>query len=340
VEELFDVRTIAAPPWARPLGEKPRPLPQAVPWKGGVRPLEQVLAKTHTNAFLMLCHGELVHEWYREPAERDTRQSSWSVAKSVVSLLVGQLIAEGRLSEDTRLVAVLPEFATQAGFDRVTVQQLLDMESGIDVREDYATHKPFTGVGGLQMATDLPGYLMRNRELYFIPGSRSIYRSVDSQYLSMIVSRLEGAPLASVVERRLWRPMGAEGKATWNLDHADGTEKGFGNLNALPRDFARLGLLMAEGGKVNGQTLVPEAWMERIARPVAEAEPGWMYAAQWWHPPGYRQHRDFTALGVYGQYVYVNPARHAVVVKLSDHGAEQDEADLIEVFRALAQRCH
>jgi CubicO group peptidase (beta-lactamase class C family) len=65
-----------------------------------------------------------------------------------------------------------------------------------------------------------------------------------------------------------------------------------------------------------------------------------MYAAQWWHPPGYRQHRDFTALGVYGQYVYVNPARHAVVVKLSDHGAEQDEADLIEVFRALAQRCH
>jgi CubicO group peptidase (beta-lactamase class C family) len=339
VEALYDTRMIAAASQPRPIPEQLRPLAQTVPWKGNNMDIVSVLRATRTNAFLVMCRGTLVNEWYSEPGKKTARESSWSIAKSVLSLLVGQLIAEGKLSEDTKLVAVLPEFAAGGKFDEITVRDLLDMKSGIDVTEDYAEYKPFTGVAGMQITTDLHAYVMKHRTLAFAPGSLSAYRSIDAQYLSMIVARVEGEPLAKVLERRLWAPLGAQDDASWNLDHAGGIERGFGNLNATPRDFAKLGLLALAGGKVGGRTLVSPAWMARITTPVAEAEPGWMYAALWWHPPGHEKNGDYSAIGVYGQYVYVNPARYTVVVKLSDYGSQQDEAETIDVFRAVAEDC-
>lgn len=336
---LFAHRSIAASTTPRSLDERLTPLPESVPWKGADVSTEKVLEETHSNSLMVVCRGTVVHEWYATDDDRTRRQSSWSVAKSVVSLLIGQLIGEGRLFEDTRLVEVLPEFATGTDFDTITVGDLLDMESGIDVAEDYSILKPFTGVGGMEMTTDLVGYLKKNRGLRFEPGSRSQYRSVDAQYLSMIVSRIEGESLAAVVERKLWGPMGAEDGATWSLDREGGIEKGFAALNATPRDFAKIGQLVLDGGKVDGRQIVPADWITRISTPVVEADPGWMYAAQWWHPPGYEANRDFSAIGVYGQFIYVNPEHQSVVVKLSDHGAEQDEADLVEVFRSFADAC-
>lgn len=339
VEALYDTRTIAASPQPRPIPEQLRPLAATVPWKGNNADILSVLRETRTNAFLVMCRGTLVNEWYSEPGKKTARESSWSIAKSVVSLLVGQLIAEGKLSEDTKLAAVLPEFAAGGKFDDITVRDLLDMKSGIDVSEDYSELKPFTGVGGMQITTELRSYVMKNRTLAFPPGTRSEYRSIDAQYLSMIVARVEGEPLAKVLERRLWGPLGAQDDASWNLDHAGGIERGFGNLNATPRDFAKLGLLALAGGKVGDRTLISPAWMARITTPVAEAEPGWMYAALWWHPPGHEKHGDYSAIGVYSQFVYVNPRHHTVVVKLSDYGSQQDEAELIDVFRAVAEGC-
>lgn len=315
VEALYDTRTIAASPQPRPIPEQLRPLAATVPWKGNNADILSVLRETRTNAFLVMCRGTLVNEWYSEPGKKTARESSWSIAKSVVGILVGQLIAEGKLSEDTKLAAVLPEFAAGGKFDDITVRDLLDMKSGIDVSEDYSELKPFTGVGGMQITTELRSYVMKNRTLAFPPGTRSEYRSIDAQYLSMIVARVEGEPLAKVLER------------------------GFGNLNATPRDFAKLGLLALAGGKVGDRTLISPAWMARITTPVAEAEPGWMYAALWWHPPGYEKHGDYSAIGVYSQFVYVNPRHHTVVVKLSDYGSQQDEAELIDVFRAVAEGC-
>lgn len=340
VEVLYDTRKITASPHPRPIPEQLQPLSQTVPWKGKNEDILRVLRETETNVFLVMCHGTLVNEWYSEPGKKTSRESSWSIAKSVVSILIGQLIGEGKLSENTKLVAALPEFAIGGKFDEITVRDLLDMKSGIDMSEDYAEYKPFTGVAGMQVTADLHTFLMKNRALAFATGSRSEYRSVDTQYLSMIVARIEGEPLAKVLEHRLWHPLGAQDDASWNLDHADGIERGFGNLNATPRDFAKLGLLALAGGKVGDQTLISPAWMARITTPVAEAEPGWMYAAQWWHPPGHEKNGDYTAIGVYGQYVYVNPRHHAVVTKLSDYGAQQDEAELIDVFRSVVDGCH
>ena len=337
--QMFPYRTVAASTSPRPIPQRLTDLPATVTWKGASTPTEEVLATTKTNALLVMCKGEMVHEWYKEPNDATSRQSSWSVAKSIVSLLAGQLIEEGKLSEDTLMVDVLPEFRTGGEFDTITVGQLLDMTSGIDVSEDYSYLKPFVGVGGLQMTTDLPGYLMKNRGLVFDPGSQSQYRSVDAQYLSMIVARVEDKPLAQIAHERLWQPIGAQDEARWNLDREGGIEKGFAAFNATPRDFAKIGLLVLNDGKVGDTQVVPKAWIDRLSTARVEALPGWWYSAMWWHPPGFKENRDFSAIGVYGQYVYVNPEHDAVVVKLSDYGAEQDEAETIEVFRQLVEGC-
>jgi CubicO group peptidase (beta-lactamase class C family) len=339
VGDLFAYRVIPPSERPRPIPEELSSLPAEVPWKGSMTSTEEVLTQTKTNALMVVCEGQVTQEWYRDPAEATSRQSSWSVAKSVVSLLVGQLIGEGKLTEDTLLVDVLPEYANGTAFDSITVGQLLDMSSGIDVTEDYSYLKPFSGVGGMQVTTDLPDYLMQNRGLVFEPGSTSQYRSVDAQYLSMIVAKVTGKPLAQVVYEQLWQPIGAQDQATWNLDSEGGIEKGFSALNATPRDFAKIGLLVVNDGKVGDQQVVPKAWIERIATPAVEALPGWRYSALWWHPPGFAENGDYSAIGVYGQYVYVNPEHDAVVVKLSDYGAEQDEAETIDVFRSLVQGC-
>lgn len=312
-----------------------RHLPDAVPWKGAHIPVSEMLEITHSRAFVVLHEGKLVHEWYADGVAADTQLASWSVAKSVVSLLVGQAIGRGDLSERDRLVDLLPELRTGGAYDEVAVGDLLDMASGIDVSENYNPWWPFTGTARLLLSTDLPGYVADNRELAFTPGSRAEYRSIDPQLLSMILARIDGRPLARILSDDLWTPMGAEAGATWNLDRPDGIEKGFCCLNATARDFARIGQLVLNNGRVGGMQVVPSAWIERISTPSRLKLGDWGYSAQWWHAPS--SDGDFTAIGVNGQYIYIDPDAHTVIVKLSDHGTEQDELETVDAMRAIAE---
>jgi CubicO group peptidase (beta-lactamase class C family) len=332
---VFAARPVVSTAPPTPFRVVARDLPRTVPWKGGELTVQEMLETTHSRAFVVLHEGELVHEWYADGVDAGARLSSWSVAKSVVSLLVGQAIGRGDLAEDDRLVDLLPELRTGGGYDAVTVGDLLDMASGIDVSENYNPWWPFTGTARLLLSTDLPGYLADHRELAFEPGSRAEYRSVDTQLLSMIVARVDGRPLAQVVSEDLWTPLGAEAEASWNLDREGGIEKGFCCLNATARDFARIGQLVLDGGQVPGRQVVPAEWIQRISTPSPFDLAGWGYSAQWWHAPS--SDGDFTAIGVYGQYIYVDPDARTVIVKLSDHGTEQDELDTVDAMRSIAE---
>ncbi|ALJ20471.1 serine hydrolase domain-containing protein [Microbacterium sp. No. 7] len=331
----FAARPVVSSGPARPLeAAADAGLPATVPWKGGRITPQEMLDETHTRAFVVLHDGRLVHEWYAEGVDAGTRLSSWSVAKSVVSLLIGQAIERGILSEDDRMTDLLPELRTGDAYDDITVHDLLDMASGIDVSENYNPWWPFTGTARLLLSTDLPGYVAEHREVSFAPGTRGEYRSIDTQMLSMILTRVDGRPLAQIVAEDLWTPMGAEADASWNLDREGGVEKGFCCLNATARDFARLGRLVLDGGRVGDAQVVPEAWIARISTPGELPVDGWGYSAQWWHAPS--SDGDVTALGVYGQYVFVAPDARTVIVKLSDHGTEQDELETIDAMRAIA----
>lgn len=310
-------------------------LPATVPWKGDDLTVQQLLDATSTRAFVVMHDGWIVDEWYADDVDAGTRMSSWSVAKSLVSLLVGQAIGRGELTEDTKLVDVLPEMRTGGEYDEVTVGDLLDMASGIDVPENYNEWWPFTGTARLLLSTDLPSYLQDHREVAFTPGSKAEYRSVDTQMLGMIVARLGGRPLAQILSEDLWTPIGAEADATWNLDREAGIEKAFCCINATARDFARIGQLVVDDGQVGGRQVVPQAWIDRISTPSGLDLDGWGYSAQWWHPR--RGGSDFTAIGVYGQYIYVDPETHTVIVKISDYGIEQDEAETVDALHYIAR---
>ncbi|MGW4327814.1 serine hydrolase domain-containing protein [Nocardia sp. NPDC004573] len=333
---LFESRTVAASPVPHPLPRAPRPLPGQVPWKGSAVSIAEFLDTTHTNSFLVLHGGALTHEWYRDGFTATTRQSSWSVVKSIVSLLTGRAVAAGKLAEDDRLVRILPELATGGAYDAVTIRDLLDMASGVDVAENYNKYLPLTGTARMYLTEDLDGFVRAHRGLRFPPGSAGEYRSVDTQLLGMALARVEGLPLAQLLERDIWAPIGAEDEALWNLDRAGGQEKGFCCLNATARDFAKIGELVLDGGRVGEAQIVPPAWIDRIRTPAPHRVGEWPYGAQWWHPTG-GDGADLTAVGVYGQYVYLDPPSGTVIVKLSDHGTTQDEQDTIEVFRAIAR---
>jgi CubicO group peptidase (beta-lactamase class C family) len=335
--QLFATRTVTASstPSDLPAGTESLDLAGEVPWKGKQMPLRDVLGETKTNAFVVLHGGEVVEEWYADGKSATTRFSSWSVAKSVISLLVGQAIGRGELSEDDRLVDLVPELAGgSGGYDDITVRDLLDMASGVDVAENYREYWPFTGTARLFLSTDLPGYVAAHRSVTYAPGSDASYRSVDTQLLGMILTEVEGKPLAEQLTERLWQPLGAEADATWNLDREGGLEKAFCCINAVARDYARIGQLVLDDGMAGGQQLVPTAWIDRISTLAPREVSGWGYSAQWWHAPG--SDEDLCAVGVYGQYIYVNPAADTVIVKLSDYGTEQDELETVDMMRAIA----
>lgn len=333
--DLLPARVVPASATPSVLAASAWPPPATVPWKGAEIPFERFLQSTATNALVVLRDGQLEYEWYRPGVRASDPQSSWSMAKSVVSLLVGQAIARGELREDDRLTALLPELAGAGDYDRVTLGHLLDMASGIDVSENYRAYWPFTGAARMYLTRDLAGFVHDHRRMHFTPGSAGDYRSVDTQLLGMALTRVTGKPLADLLAERLWGPMGAESAATWNLDRPGGIEKAFCCLNATARDFARVGQRVLESGQ--GAGLVPAAWVARIARPAPHPVDGWGYAAQWWQlePTG---GPDFAAVGIHGQYLYVHPGRRVVIVKLSDYGENQDERETYRALRAIADR--
>ncbi|MCJ2134129.1 beta-lactamase family protein [Methylobacterium sp. J-026] len=331
----FPSRVVEAPAQARDLPSRPRPLLDRVPWKGRTVPLMDVLAETHTNAFLVVQDGVLVHEWQRPGTGPATLFPSWSVAKSIVSLLVGAAVARGQLAETDRVSALLPELRNGAVFGQITVRNLLDMASGIAVPESYDPRHPLTGTAGMYLTRDIEAFVRDHAHLAFKPGSQGRYRSIDTELLGLILARTEGRPLADILSDRIWKPMGAQADATWNLDRPGGMEKAFCCINATARDFARLGLLVADQGRAGQTRIIPARWIERILTPARRAVDGWQYSAQWWHAPG-GDADDISAIGVYGQYVYVNRETGTVIVKLSDHGAEQDEIDTLSVMQAIA----
>ena len=332
--ELFPYRTVEAGE-PRALTSSPQAPPAQVPWKGGEIAFEEFLSTTHTNSFVVLQDGDLAYEWYADGVDATTRQSSFSMAKSLVSLLVGQAIGRGELSESDRLVDLLPELETGSDYDQVTIQHLLDMTAGVDVSEVYNAYWPFTGTSRMFLTRDLPGFVRDHRTVDSVPGTEAVYRSVDTELLGLVLARVTGRTLSGLLSSGIWKPVGAEHSARWSLDREGGHEKAFAAVNATARDFARVGQLVLDRGRVEDQQVLPAEWVDRIATPAPLPVDGWGYSAQWWHPPG-GDGEDFSALGIHGQYTYVNPATRTVIVKLSDHGTEEDEQETFDALRAVA----
>jgi CubicO group peptidase (beta-lactamase class C family) len=298
---------------------------------------DDLLRRTGTSSFLVVHHDRLVDERYLDGADRQARQTSFSVAKSMVSTLVGIAIDEGLVgSVEDPVTRYLPELAARdPRFGRVTLRDLLTMSSGLRYRETDLPW-PWTDDTYTYYGVDLRDVALNRTQVEGPPGQRWRYNNYHPLLLGMVLERATGMPVSDYASSRLWRPLGAEADATWNLDsRRSGFEKLESGLNAAPVDFARFGLLFLHDGEWNGRRIVSKDWVRAATAADTTTDPADFYQYLWWvdaERPG-----RFYALGNLGQYVYVAPDADAVVVRTGrDWGV--DNRAWLDTFRDVADQ--
>jgi CubicO group peptidase (beta-lactamase class C family) len=325
---------VAAPttfaPWQMGIAEEI----SQVTWNGKSVPFEQFLEETDTNAFLVIRKGKISYEKYFNGKKQSTILPSYSVAKTMTSLVIGQLIDEGKIKESDTFVSILPEFKADSSFDKVTIKDLLDMNSGIGVSDNYPSGPSGWGVAIAQMyaSTDVNWFLKNNRKMREEPGTFPEYRSVNTQMLGLIIQKITGRYLAAEFTDRIWQKVGADYDATWNVDREGGHEKAFCCFNATTRDYARVGQALMSGDPKIAST----SWKARLSTSAVKLDYGWGYGAQMWHPfPGIN-----LMMGLHGQYIYMDALNDTVIVKLSDMPTSSDgiSAKIAPVLREIAEK--
>ncbi len=307
---------------------------QNVKYDGKRITFDEFLSKTSTNAFLIIRDGKITYETYLNGKSEKTILPSYSVAKTMTSLLIGQLIDEGKIKESDTFVSILPKFKAGTSFDSVTIKDLLDMNSGIGVSDNYPSGPSGWGVAIAQMyaSTDVKWWLMNNRKMREEPGTFAEYRSVNTQLLGLIIQKVTGRTLSEEFTDRVWQKVGADHDATWNVDHKGGYEKAFCCFNATARDYARVGQALMTGSP----SIASASWKKRLSTPAVTLDYGWGYSAQMWHPyPGIN-----LMLGLHGQYIYQDKANKTVIVKLSDLPTSADgiTPKIASVLKQIAEK--
>ena len=330
----FPARTIRAGDEFDPLPDGPELDLSSFPMLGG---FDRFLRETGTLAFVVVDDDRLVYERYLGGADRHTRQTSFSVAKSFLSTLVGIAIDEGRIGGVTDPVTeYVPELADRdPRFAEITLADLLTMSSGLRY-EEHGLPLPWGDDIATYYGTNLRELALEDTEIEGPPSREWLYNNYNPLLLGMVLERATGMSVSEYMSTRLWKPLGAEVDATWSLDsEASGFEKMESGLNAAPVDFARFGQLFLHGGERNGTRIVSLEWVRAATAADASTDPADDYQYFWWidlERPG-----RFYALGNLGQYVYVAQDAGAVIVRNGrDWGIDNDT--WVGVLRDLADR--
>ena len=310
-------------------------MPAEIMYKGTSLAFNEFLKQTDTNAFLVIRNGVMTYEWYKDGVTQSTQLPSYSVAKTMTSIMIGQLINQGKIKESDKFVEYFPNLKAGSSFDLVTIQQLLDMQAGVGVSDNYPSGPSGWGVAIAQMyaTTDLDWFLKNNRKMAFEPGSKSEYMSVDTQMLGMIIKKVTGKRVSDYFSKNVWQAVGAKYPATWNVDRIGGTEKTFCCFNASAIDYGRVGMLFLNGGYAGPTKVIDNNWLKRLSTPVTTLDRNWGYGAQVWHP----YPNTSLALGLHGQFIFINPATRTVIVKLSDNPTDSDhESDTAKALLEIS----
>ncbi|MFI7547819.1 serine hydrolase domain-containing protein [Actinoplanes sp. NPDC049599] len=347
---LLPTERVARGPVHRPLPGRAGPLELTYDFDGRRLSLADLHRRTYTTAFVVLHRGELVHETYPGTfAGPRARFQLFSLSKSLTSMLVGIALAEGAIGSLTdRVVDYRPDFAGTA-YEAATLADLLAMSSGVGDLEAWDV--PGTDIKRFEEACLGRGSVvdvLRSARRTAEPGERFNYSTMDAQLIGWVLEAATGMSLAAYAADRLWRRLGADRDAYYWLSRSrPRTAIGGGSFNATARDVARLGLLMARDGVLDGEQLIPRDWVRRTGvRDVPGLAIGALgpsgydhygYANQWWTLDG----GAFTGLGVHGQYLFVDPAADVVIVKCSAWPTEDDpdrDRETIAALRAITAR--
>lgn len=285
-------------------------------------------------AFLVIHQDSIRQEFYWNGYGPKSLINSFSVAKSVVSMLIGVALKEGKIkSIDQPVSDFLPEFK-EGKKKAITIRHLLAMGSGLDWDESYSN--PLSMTTEAYYGEDLKS-LIHRQEVETEPGKEFFYKSGNTQLLALVLQAATGKTLSEYAATKLWQPLGAEQPAEWSLDKKDGTEKAYCCLYSNARDFARLGQLYLKNGVWNGDTIVPPAYVKISLTPTnlpdkLTGAKGDFYGLHWWLVPDYKGLEIFYARGILGQYIIVIPEKELVVVRLGEKRGEKKSMHLQDVY--------
>jgi CubicO group peptidase (beta-lactamase class C family) len=325
-------------------------LPETYIYKGKEKKVSDFIERTGTTGFIVLRDDTILYEKYYNGNTESSKAISWSVAKSFVSALFGIAVSEGKIRDINQKVNDYVPALAPSGYKDVRIKDVLQMSSGIGFNEDYGDFNSDINRMGRAFALNTPlEDFINSMKQVRTPGTYNLYVSMDTQVLGMIICSATGKSLSSYLEEKLWKPMGMESDALWQIDNK-GMEAAFGGLNAVLRDYARFGRLYLNNGNWNGKQLIPAGWIKSSVtpdaphlmpglRPTSHNPIGLGYGYQWWIPT--KPEGDYLAIGIYGQAIYVNPKYKIVIAKTSaytDYNKDGDfmEEEAIEMFKAIA----
>ncbi|MFN3235870.1 MAG: serine hydrolase domain-containing protein [Pseudomonadales bacterium] len=353
IKEIYPTTTLTAAktPFQFPTG-KATTLPETYSFAGESRSVSDFLTLTDTSALLIIEDGKIRFEKYYLTGGPDVQWLSMSVAKSFISTLVGIALEEGHITSlDDPITQYVPELKG-SGYDQVAIVDVLQMSSGAAWNEDYAD--PESDVMRMGRIMAIGGSLdefTATVKPEKTPGTYNRYNSADTQALGMLLSRATGQSITQYMQAKLWQPLGMESNAYWMVDDHQ-VEMAFGGLNATALDYAKIGELFRNQGNWQGEQIVSSDWVTAATRadkphllpgenPASDYPMGYGY--QWWLMDG--DEGEFSAIGVYNQFIYVNPSRDLVIVKLSafsDYATTPDENgyrefETIALFRGIGE---
>lgn len=314
-----------------------------------------LLEESATDGFLVAHQGRIVAELYPNMAA-ETRHIMFSVSKSVTGTLTGILVAEGKLDPDAPVLDYLPEVKHSAWRD-ARVRHVLDMtvdmdfvEDYLDTRSDFARYRVSTGWNPPNPdlgSEGLHAFLATVKPAQSRHGETFYYASPSSDLLGWLLERVSGQPFAQLLSEKIWQPMGAEADAFITVE-AKGGARTAGGINTTLRDLARFGELMRNDGMANGRQVVPAAWVKDIRDggsreawsrgAMTHLFPHGSYRAKWYKAND--ADGSFHAIGIHGQWIYVNPRAGVTAVKFSSQPDPVNDAlDLrtLEAFARVAQ---
>ena len=333
MDRLVPVRRVRAGDAPLELRERPVNL-DAIPieHEGAGMTLGDYLEQKSVAGLLVIKDGAVVYERYRLGNGPDTRWISFSVAKSVVSMLVGAAIRDGYIeSVDEKVSDYLPRLKG-SGYDEARIRDILQMASGVAWDETY--DDPESDINQARWNTLALYEYLRGKPRNAAPGETFNYNTAETNLVGNLLRAAIGNNLSTYLEEKIWRPFGMEADAFWNLTEPGAGEFGGCCINATLRDYGRIGLFALNDGRLpDGRRVLPEGWMRESTTPSNSAN---YYGYLWW----LRSDGAFQASGIFGQGIYIHPGERLVIALHSarpDADRDEDWALQAAMFRAIVE---
>lgn len=325
-------------------------MPDTYEFEGEEKQIIESIDYFNTDGLMILKDGEVHYENYWNENKETSRHIIWSVSKSFLSALVGIALDEGLIEDiNDPIIKYLKDFK-DTGYEGVSIKNLLQMSSGIEFNEDYGDPDSDINRYGRVTATgtsqrEFAKTLKNSRE----PGTYNHYISLDSQMLGMLVAEVSNMSVKEYLHEKIWSKIGMQDDAFYLTDKQE-VEMSLGGLNVTLRDMAKFGQLYLNNGKWNGNQIVPSEWVANSTIPLDKhvqpnagdefSSDAWGYGYQWWVPGP--EVSDYTAHGIYNQFIYINPESNVVIAKTSSNYNFVDERQYtkdahIAIFRTIAK---